>query len=60
MQTTNQLEAVKSLLSDAETTYAHAFARGDWKAVAPAKREVAKYRKMVGQLIVEITKTRGK
>ena len=53
MQTDQQLEAVKALLSDAEDSYAHAIARGDWEAMAPAKREVAKLRNAVRQIIKE-------
>ena len=53
MKTDQSLEAIKVLLSDAETTYAHAIARGDWEAMAPAKREVAKLRNMVRKIIME-------
>lgn len=53
MQTNQSLEAIKVLLSDAETAYAHAIARGDWDAMAPAKRDVAKLRNMVRKIIVE-------
>ena len=53
MKTDQSLEAIKVLLSDAETAYAHAIARGDWKAMAPAKRDVAKLRNMVRAIIKE-------
>ena len=53
MKTDQSLEAIKVLLSDAETAYAHAIARGDWEAMAPAKREVAKLRNMVRNIIIE-------
>ena len=51
MQNQQNLEAIKALLSDAETRYQHAFATGDWDSMAPAKREVAKYRRAIGKLI---------
>ena len=53
MQTQQNLEAIKALLSDAETRYQHAFATGDWQTMGPAKREVAKYRNMVARIIKE-------
>ena len=53
MKTEQSMEAIKALLSDAETAYAHAIARGDWEAMAPAKREVARLRNMVRRIIQE-------
>jgi len=49
----NELELLKSHLSEAETDYSHAIARGDWEAMAPAKREVARLRNMVRRIIQE-------
>lgn len=53
MKNDQSLEAIKALLSGAEDDYSHAIARGDWAAMAPAKRAVSKYRNMVRKLIME-------
>lgn len=46
-----ELETLKVLLADAEDSYSHAIARGDWDACSSAKAKVAKIRNRVGKLI---------
>ena len=48
-----QLDATKLLLSDAQTEYAHSFARGDWSECSKAKRKVAKQMKQVQYLVAQ-------
>ena len=47
----NELDTLKSLLSEAEDDYSFAIARGDWPAVSLAKAKVAKLRNRIGRLI---------
>ena len=47
----SDLNALKALLSDAETDYQHCMARGDWDQCAAAKAKVAKLRNRIGKLI---------
>ena len=47
----SQLNDLKVLLSDAETDYSHAMARGDWEACSFHKAKVAKLRGQIGRII---------
>lgn len=48
-----QLDATKLLLSDAQTEYAHSFARGDFAACGPAKRRANKLMREVQFLVAQ-------
>lgn len=48
-----QLEAAKTLLSQAQTEYVHCFARGDFAECGKAKRKVAKQMKAVQLLVAQ-------
>jgi len=47
----NELELLKSHLSEAETDYSHAIARGDWDSCSAAKAKITRLRNRVGKLI---------
>jgi hypothetical protein len=51
MNIQSQIDDIKALLSEAETNYQHAMAAGDWTACAAHKNDVAKYRRVIGQLV---------
>lgn len=51
MNIQNQIDDIKCLLDQAETSYQHAMAAGNWDACAAHKRDVAKYRRAIGQLV---------
>ena len=51
MDLNQKLDHYKLQLSHAETEYAHCIANGDWDECSHAKAMVAKYRKVIGQLI---------
>lgn len=46
-----ELETLKALLTDAEDSYSHAIAAGDWESCSAAKSKVAKIRNRIGKLI---------
>ena len=51
MDLNQKLDHYKAQLAQAETEYAHAIARGDWADCSHYKGMVAKYRKVIGNLI---------
>ena len=48
-----QLEQAKQNLSEAQTEYAHCFARGDFKECSKAKRKVGKAMREVQSLVAQ-------
>ena len=51
MTTDERLAHYKAQLAQAETEYSHCIARGDWDECSHYKNMVAKYRRVIGQLI---------
>ena len=46
-----QLDDIKLLLDDAQTSYSHAIAANDMAAVTTHRKAVSKYRNMIGKLV---------
>ena len=46
-----QIDSIKVLLDDAQTSYSHAIAANDMTAMTTHRKAVSKYRNMIGKLI---------
>ena len=46
-----QIDDIKLLLDDAQTSYSHAIAANDMTAVTTHRKAVSKYRNMIGKLV---------
>ena len=53
MEIQKQINELKPLLAKAETAYTHAIAANDMASISLKKKEVSKYRRMIGKLIKE-------
>ena len=46
-----QIDDIKLLLDDAQTSYSHAIAANDMTAMTTHRKAVSKYRNMIGKLV---------